>query len=764
MIFFGFTIGDFTRNLRPETDYNGTNANYHHLVLTQSIRQVGSPFYNSTHRYMLQLGEEMAAKAKINNVVDLEVELVNGDISHTESGVHHRQNGIQTVAYHFIPKDPVLAAKKAITFSAHYDGHNVGGTAYDNAINVASLLELANTIASVDYPPPVPVHIVCIGSEEFGLSGAKIYVRTHSNYSHIMNLDSLGTGQPFGLLIKADKGASVELSAARVPGTILATFGSFFIKSGIVSSITDEFEFEAAGFTGAEMDFVGNPSHYHTSLDRMKGPEDITCSGNQLYYFLTHFKEHSSEDQWAILGISPIMILLPNKVMIGLSIVSFIATIALIIAWTVWKHVLSLRQVLLMLATWASHLVTMIICSLLVYAINTCSYCGVPGFAVFTWFTLSCCVFLGFANLYGASEFDQRVWHIGFSFLTSFFAIVLCWNDLALPYLWASMFSGLYYLVLYLPKYFRFLQPLIDFVALWPYIFEYMFLFTLILRYSPVMVGVFPEVFGVVVMWLYSNIMCFAIMGNSCSDKFVDNIKIRRNIWKILFGIAFVILLIFFVKRHPYSNEYCIKGSVAHTIYDNGTSHVSYITSVGSRVVPELKKLIRLHDKHEYVKDFVRPYGRGNAIVQRYNYLKRPSFINEWPTFHWEQGAWNGKERNATFVLDARQDDMDGVAFVLGCPDGKECVNHVDTFETIEHKKNANFGMGLFIRVVPVYLPFNMTFTFNTEKEVDMLECFIWTHPTPEREEFFKIFPTYVQHTMKMGILADTLLVNQTKI
>lgn len=765
MIFFGFTIGDFQRWLAPKTDYNGTNAHYHHLMITQSTRLVGTPFYNATHRYLMKVSEDIVEKCGKSKHVSCEIEYFNADVSQTSgSGNNHRQNGIQTIAIHFKPRDATLAAKKPLMFSAHYDGHNVGGTAYDNAINVAMILEIANTIPRVDYPPPVPVTVSLIGSEEMGLSGVKAWVKHHSNWTNVMNLDALGTGQPFALLIKQDRSASVQLSASRVPGIMLASFGSFFMTTGIVSSSTDSVEYNKAGFSGAEMDFVGNPSHYHTELDRMKGPEDITTCGSQLYYFMKNFKEHSNEENWAMIGINPIIICLPNKVLMGLSIVCFIVTVALIIFWIFWKHVISVRQALLMLATLGSQLVVMIILPLLVYAINTCSYCGIPGFAVFVWFTTGCCAFLGFANLYKSTEIDQTVWHIGFSFLTGFFAVVLCWNDLSLPYLWANVISGLYYLVHFLPKSFRFLQPIIDFIALVPFVFEYTFFFTLVQRYSPAMPGIIPELFGVVIMWLNTAIVCFSIMGNSCSDKFVDRLKIRRKLSRYMFGVVFFFLVLLCVKRIPYSNEYCLKGTVAHTFYDNGTSDISFITLVGKRTIPQMKKLIKLQDDYDYEPNYVRPYGGGPAIVKRFRQQRKPDFIQEWPEFHWESTPWDGTTRKMTFYLDKMQDDMDAVAFVIGCPEKKDCVKSSSLWDKITHNKNPNFEYGLFLRATPIYMPFNMTLEITTEKELDVLNVFSWGQYTKERNEFMSIFPSYVQHYQKSSALVDTMLVNQSKI
>ena len=327
--------------------------------------------------------------------------------------------------------------------------------------------------------------------------------------------------------------------------------------------------------------------------------------------------------------------------------------------------------------------------------------------------------------------------------------------------MWAALFSWLYYLVFYFPKKIRFLQWITDLVALWPLIYEDMFIFTLLMRYSPVMPGALPEVFGVVVMWLLSFVLFLAIMANSYGKDRVG----MEGCAKYVFPFAVFILVILFVKRPGYNNEYCIKGTCAHMIFENQTSHVSYVTSVGSRVAPELKRLIQLHDDMTYEPGFSRPYAKGPSIVQRFDQTDRPDWISEWPVFRWEEtNPWDGTTRDMTYYLDSTPSNMDAVAFLINCPNSRECVESVETWETVEHASLPNIEVGMFFRVAPVYAAWNLTFTFKVEDKVDVQDIFIWSNRTKERNEFFNVFPTYVQHTMKMALFADTVLINETKV
>jgi hypothetical protein len=224
LVFFGFAIGVFNSGLHPRTSYDAARAHYHHMVITQSVRQVGTEFYNETWRYFLKVVESVVRRASASRAVSASFDLLDGSIMNPNSEVvFHQENSVRTIVVHLTPRDPALADRKPLTLSAHYDGHNVGQSAYDNAINVAMILELAMAIASADAPPPCPVRVVLDGSEEFGLSGARMYVQRTRNWSHVLNLDSLGTGAPFVLSQKTRDGSSVVRSLARVPGVFALT-------------------------------------------------------------------------------------------------------------------------------------------------------------------------------------------------------------------------------------------------------------------------------------------------------------------------------------------------------------------------------------------------------------------------------------------------------------------------------------------------------------------------------------------------------------
>jgi hypothetical protein len=69
LVFFGFGLGAFTSAFYPSTRFNGERAHDHHMVLTQSIRQVGTSFYNETWRYFMKVIEDcvrIADSSKVN--------------------------------------------------------------------------------------------------------------------------------------------------------------------------------------------------------------------------------------------------------------------------------------------------------------------------------------------------------------------------------------------------------------------------------------------------------------------------------------------------------------------------------------------------------------------------------------------------------------------------------------------------------------------------------------------------------------------------
>ena len=71
-----------------------------------------------------------------------------------------------------------MAQTKKLLICSHFDGHNLteGGTAYDNAINVVSMLGTIDALITKNKELNTIVDFLFDGFEEFGLIGAYQFV------------------------------------------------------------------------------------------------------------------------------------------------------------------------------------------------------------------------------------------------------------------------------------------------------------------------------------------------------------------------------------------------------------------------------------------------------------------------------------------------------------------------------------------------------------------------------------------------------------
>ena len=129
---------------------------------------------------------------------------------------------------------------KRLLIASHFDGHNLtgGGTAYDDAIHVVSMLRTIDILTKGDYNLKTHIDFLFDGGEELGLVGAYQYAENLTekiDYDYL-NLESMGGSQPYVFVIKSVNGNY------RVQKALSQTRGSILLPSNYIMEIRLDME------------------------------------------------------------------------------------------------------------------------------------------------------------------------------------------------------------------------------------------------------------------------------------------------------------------------------------------------------------------------------------------------------------------------------------------------------------------------------------------------------------------------------------------
>lgn len=771
LVFSGFSLGAFADRLYPHTKYDGERAHYHHSVITQSIRQVGTVFYNESWRYFTKVIEEAKLKASANpNVGNFSVRFFEGsELDDKATAKFHRENSIKTIEVTITPSNPSKRAKRALALSAHYDGHNVGQSAYDNAINVAMLLELITSVAEADAELPVTLVVILLGSEEFGLSGSRHYIHNAWTLSaHILNLDAIGDGLPFGLVQRTKKASAVMKTMRKVPGMLCLTFGTTFMDSGMVSSFTDKAVFEYWGYTGGEIDFIGNPGHYHTKLDKIRSSRDITILGNQVFYFVMNFDDDEQELNYGVIGISPFSIaifLVPLKAMCVVMLVP-VAVVFAATRWSVSRE--AWKRVGAMILNFFCNGGTLIgMCGLL-SVVNSMSYVDhmCLGFALLL--VIGGSTFYFYTAVLWANNIHPLAWQVWFTFITAILGASLCFSELGLGGLFATCVSYVPYILFWRKaKRYGMWFVIFNFIAVIPFLFEFVNVWTFIVKYSGTMGGALPDVFSGALIFLISYVCGIAVLPFSYRYEEAREAEERAEpVWRFSRIFAAVVAAVGFValciKSRPFSADYPIKGNLQQIYYENGSSVIAFRPLL-SRFIRELKGSIAYYPEMHIESEYRAPYMSSPAIVQRLGKVHMPSYF-AFPDFEFVELSRQKNKRNVQFNLTHVPNGMKAVVLWIKCPNNVDCVESIDGVLKPVHGPIDTASHGIALRHQPVYqgTVINMTVYSDDPIPVDVLSNY--NERSEECREFFSVFPNYVLPMQKMNALENTVLLQARTI
>ena len=226
---------------------------------------------------------------------------------------------------------------KRLLICSHFDGHNLtgGGTAYDDAIHVVSMLGTIDSLTKKDIKLNTRVDFLFDGAEEYGLIGAYQYVNNLTeklDYDYL-NLEAMGGSPPYGFVIKSINGNyRVQKALSKSRGSILVPSNYIYVTNFTTSS-TDHVVFDKQGWKGGVSVFLGKGSVYHTKYDRIEEGNEyhLKIAGNQLLDFVLNYEVEGYNDNSVGYGIAPICMVVPIIVMYPLIPLIFIFSVVVII-------------------------------------------------------------------------------------------------------------------------------------------------------------------------------------------------------------------------------------------------------------------------------------------------------------------------------------------------------------------------------------------------------------------------------------------------
>ncbi len=206
--------------------------------------------------------------------------LANGTPVELEFTIVNKLHPEGTTAYNVVGEIPGSDKKDEIVMlGGHLDSWHAATGATDNAIGVATMLEVMRILKAVGAQPRRTIRVALWSGEEQGLLGSLAYVKEHfgtaenpkpafSKFGGYFNIDS-GTGRVRGATVFGPAEAATILREALAPFNDLGVVGATTTRSRRQGG-SDHTAFNAAGLPGIGMQL--DPIEYqtytwHTNLD-----------------------------------------------------------------------------------------------------------------------------------------------------------------------------------------------------------------------------------------------------------------------------------------------------------------------------------------------------------------------------------------------------------------------------------------------------------------------------------------------------------------
>jgi hypothetical protein len=206
--------------------------------------------------------------------------LANGTPVELEFTIVNKLHPEGTTAYNVVGEIPGTDKKDEIVMlGGHLDSWHAATGATDNAIGVATMLEVMRILKAVGAQPRRTIRVALWSGEEQGLLGSLAYVKEHfgtaespkpafSKFGGYFNIDS-GTGRVRGATVFGPADAATILREALAPFSDLGVVGATTTRSRRQGG-SDHTAFNASGLPGIGMQL--DPIEYqtytwHTNLD-----------------------------------------------------------------------------------------------------------------------------------------------------------------------------------------------------------------------------------------------------------------------------------------------------------------------------------------------------------------------------------------------------------------------------------------------------------------------------------------------------------------
>ncbi|MDQ7048912.1 MAG: M28 family peptidase [Enterobacterales bacterium] len=178
----------------------------------------------------------------------------------------------------------------AILLSAHYDSVDAGYGANDAGMAVATLLEVAR-ILSLEQAPKNTIILLFNEGEEFGLFGAKAFMRQHPLAKTIklaLNVEARGTqGKSVMFETGKNSGWLVNAYLSSTPSALSSSL--FYEVYKVLPNDTDLTVYKEHGLQGLNFAHGGREHHYHTPLDSFE-------------HFPLGTLQHHGDNIWGVLN------------------------------------------------------------------------------------------------------------------------------------------------------------------------------------------------------------------------------------------------------------------------------------------------------------------------------------------------------------------------------------------------------------------------------------------------------------------------------
>jgi hypothetical protein len=178
-----------------------------------------------------------------------------------------------------------LSGREWVVLGAHLDSWDLGTGAHDDGAGVAIMTAAARLIGRAPQRPRRGIRVVLFANEEFGLSGARAYARTHAAEAaqHVLGMESdLGAYMPLGLRsrVPADR-----LPAIRQMQGVLAPLGVPY-RGNDASGDADVGQLVPLGIPVCDLDTDASEyfDYHHTANDTFDKVDPLLVRRNVACY------------------------------------------------------------------------------------------------------------------------------------------------------------------------------------------------------------------------------------------------------------------------------------------------------------------------------------------------------------------------------------------------------------------------------------------------------------------------------------------------